>query len=354
MTTHRAADGPSTLKLLVAFASIYLVWGSTYLAIKFVVETMPPFIMAGARFLLAGGMLYAWARWKGAARPTGAQWRATAIIGGLLLCGGNGGVVYAEQRVSSGLTALIVATVPLWIVVLEWLRPHGTRPTMTVVIGVLLGLAGIGILAGPGKFAGGESVDPIGTSVLIFATLSWSVGSLYSRKAKLPGASLLSTGMQMLAGGVLLSILGTATGEWSKLNWAGITMKSVLSLAYLVVFGSLIGFTAYTWLLKVSTPSKVSTYAYVNPVVAVALGWLLAGEPMNLRTVIAAGGMGTGVVFITRGKSVKVEVPEVKSGFPVDLAEGEIASGRDAKGCEAGKVCVAAEPVSPARSTMGC
>ncbi|MBI5763397.1 MAG: drug/metabolite exporter YedA [Planctomycetes bacterium] len=317
MTKTHAADGPSTFKLVLAFAAIYIIWGSTYLAIKFVVEALPPFVMASARFLLAGSMLYAWSRWKGAPKPTLAQWRATAIIGGLLLCGGNGGVVFAEQRVSSGLTALIVATVPLWITLLDWLRPHGTRPTVKVVMGVFLGLAGIGILAGPGKFAGGERVDPLGTSVLIFATLSWSVGSIYSKKAKLPSASLLSTGMQTLAGGVLLLVVGSIAGEWGKLHWSAVTTKSMLSLAYLVFAGSLIGFTAYTWLLKVSTPSRVATYAYVNPVVAVVLGWLLAGEPMNWRTAIAAGVIVAGVVFITRGAKPKEE----KRGFEVIIED---------------------------------
>lgn len=313
MTKQHAADGPSTFKLVLAFAAIYIIWGSTYLAIKFAVEALPPFVMASARFLLAGSMLYAWSRWKGAPKPTLAEWKATAIIGALLLCGGNGGVVYAEQHVTSGLTALIVATVPLWIVLLQWLPPHRVRPTAKVIIGVLLGLVGIGILAGPGKFAGGERIDLVGTAVLIFATLSWSVGSIYSKKAKLPSASLLSTGMQTLAGGVCLLVVGTVAGEWGKLHWSDVTMKAALSLAYLVIAGSLIGFTAYTWLLKVSTPSRVATYAYVNPVVAVVLGWLLANEPMNWRTAIAAGVIIAGVVFITRGAKPKEE----KRGFEV-------------------------------------
>src|SRR5688500_4985453 len=284
-------------RLLAAFAAVYVIWGSTYLAILYAIETLPPFLMAGARFLVAGAVLYGWARLRGVPRPRGLHWRSAAIVGALLLLGGNGGVVWAGQRVPSGLAALLVATVPVWMVSLEWLR-GGTRPTRGVVAGLLLGMAGLAMLIGPGEFAGGRGADTLGAIVLVIASLSWATGSIYSRGAPLPKSPLLTTGMEMLAGGVLLAILGLATGELGRLDVGAATAKSWLSLLYLILFGSLVGFTAYIWLLKVSTPAKVSTYAYVNPVVAVMLGWLFASEPLSLRMLLAAAVIIAGVALI--------------------------------------------------------
>jgi drug/metabolite transporter (DMT)-like permease len=310
LSTHRTGGGPSTLKLVVAFAAVYIVWGSTYLAIKFVVTPdpavpgsvgLPPFIMAGARFVLAGAILYAWARYKGAVRAKRFHWGNAGMIGTLLLCGGNGGVVWAEKSVPSGLTALIVATVSLWIVLVDWLRPRGVQPTMKVVLGVFLGLAGVAILVGPSQFAGAQRVDPIGAGVLVFAAFSWAVGSVLSKHVKLPSSGLLTTGMEMLCGGVSLLVFGSLMGDWGKLQLSHVSIKSVISLGYLVVFGSLIGFTAYMWLLKHTEPARAATYAYVNPIVAVILGWLVANEPLSWRTAIAAAVIVTGVAFITRG-----------------------------------------------------
>lgn len=294
----RETTEPGTLRIAVAFASIYLVWGSTYLAIRYAIETLPSFLMAGARFLIAGGILYAWAR-RFAPAPTRPQLRSAIIVGALLLVGGNGGVVWAEQRVPSGITALLVATVPLWIALLEWFRPGGVRPTLFGAAGLLMGLAGIVLLAGPHSPAVGERVDLVGTFVLLFATLSWSVGSLYSRGAP-AAAPQLNTAMQMLAGGVLLGLLGTLTGEWSRVHLSAVSLRSALALLYLIVAGSLIGFSAYIWLLRVVSPSRVATYAYVNPVVAMFLGWLLAGEPFTARSALAAAVIVTAVVLITR------------------------------------------------------
>jgi len=303
---------PRTISILAAFLAVYVIWGSTYLAIRFAVDTMPPFLMAGVRFVIAGGLLYGWARWKGAERPTPSHWRLTAVIGGFLLLGGNGGVVWAEQHVPSGLAALIVATVSLWMTLIDWLRPGGVRPSRRVVLGILVGLAGVGILAGPSQFAGGQRVDLLGAGVLVFASLSWAVGSVYSRHVKLPASSLLTTAMEMLGGGVLLMIFGSLAGDWGRLRPEAVTLKSALSLLYLVIFGSLVGFSAYMWLLKVTTPSRAATYAYVNPVVAVILGWLLAGEPLSLRTIIASAVIVTGVVFVTTGTKARsgIEAPE--------------------------------------------
>jgi drug/metabolite transporter (DMT)-like permease len=285
--------------LFVAFAIVYVVWGSTYLAIRFAIETLPPFLMAGARFLVAGGVLYASSRLLGgAARPTAAHWRSTAVLGVLLLLAGNGLVVWAEHRVASGIAALVVGIVPCFVVLLEWLRPGGARPTWRVVAGMLLGLAGLAWLLGPDAIMGGGRVDFLGVAALVLASLTWAVGSIYVRHAAVP-SPFLSSGMQMLAGGGALLVLGLALGEPWTFDVAAVSARSTLGWLYLIVFGSIVGFSAYIWLLRVSTPARVSTYAYVNPVVAVLLGWVLADEPLTLRTLIAAAVIVSGVVLIT-------------------------------------------------------
>ena len=285
--------------MFVAFAIIYVVWGSTYLAIRFAIETLPPFLMASARFFIAGAMLYAWSRvFGGAARPTPAQWRATAVIGVLLLLGGNGLVVWAEYRVPSGIAALIIGIEPCIVVLLDWLRPSGVRPTGRVVAGLVLGLAGLVWLVGPDAILGGGRVDFLGAVALVLASLSWAVGSIYSRHASMP-SPFLASGMQMLAGGAALLLLGVALGEPAATAWAAVSAKSVLAWIYLIIFGSIVGFSTYIWLLRVTTLARASTYAYVNPVVAVLLGWLLADEPLTLRTLVAAAVIVGGVVLIT-------------------------------------------------------
>lgn len=296
----------SRAKLVAAFAAVYVIWGSTYLAIRFAIETIPPFFMAGARFLIAGGVLYAWVRLRGAERPTRAQWGAATIVGGLLLLGGNGAVVWAEQYVPSGLASLLVATVPVWMVLLDWARAGGTRPSAVVLAGVALGLGGLVLLVDPRSLASGSAADPIGAAVLVLGSLAWAVGSLYSKRAKMPTVPLLATGMQMLAGGALLVLAGLLTGEVARFAPHAVSARSVSALMYLVVFGSLVGFTAYIWLLRVATPAQVSTYAYVNPVVAVFLGWALAGEPLTPRTLLAAAVIVGAVVLVTAGRAVKV------------------------------------------------
>ena len=302
--------GASALKIALALGTVYILWGSTYLAIRFAIETLPPFWMAAARFLTSGVLLYAWARWRGAPRPVPVHWRSAALIGGLLLAGGNGAVVWSEQRLDSSIAALLVSTVPLWMVVFEWLRKDGVRPTLGVVAGLALGFAGLVMLVKPGS---GGGVDLMGVGVMLLGCVSWAWGSLRSRHVPLPESPLLATGMEMLAGGAILMVLGLLTGEAGRLDLAGVSVKSVLSLSYLVVFGAL-GFVAYIWLLRVTTPALVSTYAYVNPVVAVFLGWALAGEPLTPGMLAAAAVILTGVVLITvfrtRGKA---PVPEGKA-----------------------------------------
>ncbi|MCL5263700.1 MAG: drug/metabolite exporter YedA [Chloroflexi bacterium] len=288
------------LRVVVAFAAIYLIWGSTYLAIRFAIETLPPFLMAGTRFLVAGAMLYGFARLRGAPRPAWFHWRAATVVGGLLLLGGNGGIVWAEQRVPSGMAALLVATVPLWMVLLDWVGRQGTRPSAGLVARIVLGFAGVALLLEPADLPGSSfAVDQVGAAVIMLASASWATGSLYARRARLPAAPLLTTAMEMLAGGSLLLVAGSVMGEWATLHSVHVSLRSILSVGYLIVFGSLVGFTAYIWLLRVATPARVSTYAYVNPVVAVILGWALAGEPLTPRTLMAAAVIVAAVVMIT-------------------------------------------------------
>jgi drug/metabolite transporter (DMT)-like permease len=284
------------MRVILAFAAVYLIWGSTYLAIRFAIETLPPFLMAGARFLVSGTILYLWARRRHPV-PSRTNWRAAALIGALLLLIGNGGVVWAEQRIPSGLAALLVAVEPLWVVLLVWAR--GTPPGGRVLAGLAVGFTGLFLLISPGEVLGGGAVDMLGAAVVVFAALSWAAGSVYAQRAPLPESPLLSTGMQMLAGGSLLLLAGTATGEWNRLDLAGATLRSWLALGYLIVFGALVAFSAYSWLVRNVEPSKVATYAYVNPVVAVLLGWLLASEPLSVRTGVAAAVIVGAVAFIT-------------------------------------------------------
>lgn len=290
-------------RIVIAFAAVYLIWGSTYLAIRFAIETIPPYLMGGVRFLIAGGALYTVLRLRGVAAPTRRQWRSTLIVGGLLLFGGNGGVMVAEQFVPSSLAALVIATVPLWMVALNWKWGDRLRPTIGVAAGVGLGVIGIGLIAAPGSVA--DAINPLGMVILVLAALSWSIGSLYSRRATMPSNALLATAMEMLMGGGLMLVVGLLLGQGSQIRLENVTLRSVASLVYLVIFGSLLGFTAYVWLLKVTTPAKVATYAFVNPVVAVFLGWLLAGEALSARTLIAAAIIIAAVVLITLNQGQK-------------------------------------------------
>jgi drug/metabolite transporter (DMT)-like permease len=292
------AEAPARALLLAAFAAVYIIWGSTYLAILFAIETLPPFLMAGTRFLIAGAILYLFVRIRGVAAPRPVYWQAAFIVGALLLLGGNGAVVWSEQRVPSGVAALMVATVPCWMVLIEWLRRDGTRPTGAVVGGLLLGTAGLLILVGPDALGGGR-VDLLGAAVLAIGSLSWATGSIYSRHARTPDSPLLFTAMQMLAGGACLTAFGLLVGEAGAVQLEQVSTRSMLAVLYLIFFGSLIGYTAYTWLLRVSTPAKVATYAYVNPLVAVLLGWSFANEALTVRMVLAAVVIVAGVALIT-------------------------------------------------------
>ncbi len=288
---------------MLAFAAIYLVWGSTYLAIKFAIETLPPFLMAGTRFFIAGTLLYAWCRWRGVPRPDRTHWLSAMVVGGLMLAGGNGGVVWAEQRVPSGVAALIVATTPFFMVLLDWWWRGGPRPTRQIVAGLITGFFGVVILVSPAQVVGGGGVDLAGALALMGAGLCWAMGSIFSLRARKPASPLLFTAMAMLAGGTLLLGGATAGGEWAAVHLSAITARSLLALGYLIVFGSLITYSAYVWLLRVSTPARVSTAAYVNPVVAVLLGWLLGGEGLAPRTMLAALVILAAVGLITSARA---------------------------------------------------
>jgi len=290
-------------QILAAFASIYLIWGSTYLAIRYADETIPPFIMGGARFVVSGALLYVWARWRGASRPTRTHWRNAIIAGAFLLVGGNGAVVWAEQVVPSGMTALLVSILPFWLVIIEWVRPPRRRPHGAVLTGLILGFIGIAVLVGPEDLGGHGDIRPIGALVLILGSLSWAIGSFYSRDADLPESGLLTTGMEMLGGGTLLLIVGAATGEFSRFDVHQISRASAAGLLYLITFGSLLGFTSYIWLLDKVSPARLGTYAYVNPVVAVVLGWAIAGERFSIRTVVAATIVICAVALITTART---------------------------------------------------
>jgi len=290
-------------QIIAAFASIYVIWGSTYLAIRYAIETIPPFLMGGARFLVSGALLYIWARYRGAPRPTRLHWRNAIIAGAFLLLGGNGAVIWAEQFVPSGLTALLVSILPFWLVIIEWVRPPRRRPSSAVLAGLVLGFIGIIVLIGPGNVGGQGDIRPLGALVLILGSLAWAIGSFWSRDAKLPDSGLLTTGMEMLGGGVLLLIVGVLSGETSHLDIHHVSRASAIGLAYLVTFGSLLGFTSYIWLLDKVSPARLGTYAYVNPIVAVLLGWAIAGETLSARTAVAAVIVICAVALITTARS---------------------------------------------------
>ncbi|MGE3180443.1 MAG: EamA family transporter [Phycisphaerae bacterium] len=290
-------ESPRTGMIVLAFALVYVVWGSTYLAIKFAIETLPPFLMAAMRFLAAGAVLYALVR-RGGAAPTLKQWGNAAIVGGLLLLGGNGLVCWAEQSVPSGLAALLIATVPLWMVGLDSALFRAPRPSGRVVLGIVVGLVGVAVLLNVFS-VGGEKVHVGGAIALLSACVLWSLGSLISRKVDLPKSPFQAVAMEMIAGGLLLGVTGTLLGEWPRVNLDAVSLKSVLALLYLIVFGAIVALSAYVWLLRVCEPAKVATYAYVNPVIAVLLGYFFANEKIGNTTLAGAALIVFSVALVT-------------------------------------------------------
>lgn len=307
---------PSRAKIITAFAAVYIVWGSTYLAIRFAVETIPPFIMAGTRFIVSGLILYAFVFWRGAERPTLAQWRSAAIVGTALLFLGNGGVSWAEQFVPSGITALIIAVTPVWFLIFDWWH-RGVQPTVGGTLGLILGTLGVVLLIDPTNLIGGQEIDLVGAGALVVATMFWAGGSLYSRGSQLPANPFLATAMEMISGGVLCVLGGIAGGELSDFSLESVLPRSLFSLSYLIAFGSLVGFTAYIWLLRHVQPSMVATYAYVNPIIAVILGWLIAGEELGARIVLAAVVIVLAVALITTFSVRKPKTPPSMATKPL-------------------------------------
>jgi drug/metabolite transporter (DMT)-like permease len=290
-------------RIIIAMLAIYTIWGSTYLAIRFAVETIPPFLMAGTRFLVPGLILLVWRRLAGDPAPTRRQWLSAAIIGLLLLLGGNGLVSWAEQKVASGIAALLIGTVPIWMVLTDALFASRKMPRWTAIIGLLTGFGGVIVLIGPKNLVNGNSTyDLVGVAVILLAAFLWSMGSVFSRKANMPASPLLGTGMEMLAGSAGLYIVSLLSGEWQSFSLHAVSLRSGLGLLYLIVAGSLGGFVAYTWLLRNAPISLVSTYAYVNPLVAILLGNWLAQEGLNLQVLLAAGVIIGSVILINTKK----------------------------------------------------
>lgn len=295
--SHVSAKRDATL-LVAAFAAVYIIWGSTYFAIAVGIESFPTLMLPAARHLIAGLVLYPLLRWKTGIRPTPGQWRTAIITGLLLLLAGNGGVCLAERTVPSGVAALLVALVSFWMVLVDWIRPCGLRPLPRVVASLVLGFGGLVLLVGPAHLGGSERVNPIGAGILFVASFAWAWGSIYSKHNDLPSSPMLGVAMQSLAGGAALWIVSLLAGEGRQLHISAITMRSWLALAYLLVFGTGIGFTAYVYILKKSTAARVGTYAFVNPVVALFIGWIGAGETITLRTALAAAVILTAVLLV--------------------------------------------------------
>jgi drug/metabolite transporter (DMT)-like permease len=284
--------------LFLSFAAVYIVWGSTYFAIRIGVESFPPFLLAGLRHFTVGLVFFPLFRCLTKEKPSLLQWRTTAITGILLLLCGNGTVSWAEKYVPSGIAALLVATVSIWMVLTDWLRPGGTRPGSRVILGCFLGFVGVALLVGPGHLAGSERIYPFGAFVLTLAAMAWGVGSVYSKHNPIPQSPMLGVAMQMLAGGGALLLVSFAAGEFRNLHWGEISLRSWIALLYLMIMGSGVGFSAYVYILKHSTAARVSTYAFVNPAVALLLGWFLGGEPLTLRTLLASAIILTSVLLV--------------------------------------------------------
>jgi drug/metabolite transporter (DMT)-like permease len=302
----------SALAIWTALIALYLIWGSTYLGIRIAVGSIPPFVMAGVRFLIAGLALYAWESWRTGSipRPSPREWRDSAIVGGGLLGGGMGMVAFGEQTVASGFAALLVAAMPVWLAVFGWLIFRERLPRL-VLAGIVIGIAGVALLVWPTT---GASLDTAGVIALLISPMFWALGSLYStHRAKLPARPLVATAAQMFAGGAILLVAAAITGEFSQLNVGQVSGDSLAALAYLVVIGSLVGFTCYVWLLRVAPLSMISTYAYVNPVVAFMLGAVILSEPITMRTVIASAVIVVAVALIVTGRSAAGHGP-VRSG----------------------------------------
>jgi drug/metabolite transporter (DMT)-like permease len=300
-------SSPPMWRVIAAFAAVYTVWGSSYLGIRIAMETLPPFLVSGIRMTSAGILLYTIARRSGAARPSRGQWRSAGMLGFLMFFVANGALMMGQKTVASGMAATLYATVPLWFALLGWLWLGAERPGGRVIVGLVMGLVGIGLLVGLGG-AGTGAVDPFGALLVLISAGSWAVGSLLSRRVAMPESPFLGAAMNLFCGGLMLVAASVITGEPLHVNWAAVSMRSVLAVAYLAVGSSVIAFGSYMWLLTKVSPNRLGTYAYVNPVVAVFLGWALVGEPLTPRTLVAAAVIIGAVFLITTANPRNAEV----------------------------------------------
>src|SRR5215469_13436650 len=319
---HCFMAAPTRIRIIIAFAALYLVWGSTYLGIRFAIESIPPFLMAGARFLFAGLIMFAIAWSQGACKSSWANWRVSLAVGACLLLAGNGGVTISEQYIDTGLAALIVAIVPIYIVILGWTTGVMHKPNPIIWLGLIGGFLGVGVLLGPAlRFPSNGGRHPAtGMLILLVSSFIWSAGSLYSRSAKHAASPFLTAAQQMLCGGLLLLLTGIVTGEIWSFHPRSISMLSLGSFIYLIIIGAVVGYTAYIWLLRHCEPAKVATYAYVNPIVAVLLGTLFAGETLTMRTLIAGGLIICSVALVITGQQLRerAEAPISAAMEPAD------------------------------------
>jgi drug/metabolite transporter (DMT)-like permease len=305
--THR-----STWKILLAFAIIYFVWGSTYLAIRVGVREFPPFLLAALRFLIAGAVLYGWMIARGAQPPRWRQWMKISLLAILFFVLDYGLVFWAEQRVPSGITAVMMATIPAFIALSEVILLGTQRITLRLALALFVGLAGVAVLLSRSPYLGGTPIDRAGATALLIASISWALGTALTRKLLLPFTPVMNSGSQMLAGGAFLALTSAALGEFRNFHPSNISREAWFSLLYLIVAGSIVAFTAYLWLIERESPTKVGTYAYVNPAVAVLLGYILGGETLGPRTVLGAALILISVVVITTAKAkLPKDVPVV-------------------------------------------
>lgn len=298
-------------RLIASFTAIYLIWGSTYLCIKIAVETMPPMLMGGVRFLVAGIILYAWKKHSRRERETFQHWRSAAIGGFLFFLMGNGAVIIGVQFVPSGIVALLVSIMPVWMVLFDQFSPSREVPGIPVIIGLLLGIVGLIILFNPFEIVSQNELHVGGALIVLLGSFCWAAASIYTRGTSLPRSHGLTAGMQMISGGIMLFIAGIATGELNNINFSAFSLASVLALLYLIFFGSIVAFTAYNWLLTATTPSKIGTYSYVNPVVALLLGAAIGGEVLTVRSIVASGVILLGVILITTFRRRKATAKEI-------------------------------------------
>jgi drug/metabolite transporter (DMT)-like permease len=296
-----SSSSPRNWRIIAALGLVYVVWGSTYLAIHVAMETLPPFLISSLRMTSAGILLYSIARRTGAEKPTRVHWRSATVLGFFMFFLANGSLMIGQKTVTSGMAATLYATVPLWFALLGWLWLGNERPGKRVTFGLVMGLVGIGLLVGLGGEDSG-AIDPFGAFLVLVSAWSWALGSLMTRRLSTPESPFLNAGMNLFTGGLMLFAVSLVTGEWTQVNWAAVSLESVLAVAYLAIGSSVITFGSYMWLLTKISPNRLGTYAYVNPVIAVFLGWVLVGEPLTAQTLVAAAVIIGAVFLITTAR----------------------------------------------------